>query len=146
MISAILLPGMKGFVSASSMFCFADMKDGLKEKPGIPDSKVDFGIPLAFAFYQPIVIMYVIFILYFVGASAMPVNASWLLSFFLSCFVTSIAAPPVSGGSVALLAILFSSLGVNDPMIAMAYPLFMFMDYPNTAFRVMTMMLEVAKD
>lgn len=143
---AVAAPGMKGFISSSSMFCLVDMTNGLQKDLGISESKVNIGIPLSFAFFQPIVVLYGVFILFFVGLSGTPVNAAWLVSFLLTCFVTSIAAPPVSGGTVTLLAILFSTLGVTGSAIAMAYPLFMLMSYLNAAFRVMTMMLEVAKD
>lgn len=145
-VNAVIMPGVKALVSASSMFCIADMEDGLRNNLKVAEDRIDLGIPLGFAFYQPITIMYAVFVLYFAEISAVPVNAVWMVSFLLSCFVTGIAAPPVSGGSVTLLAILFQSLGIADPAIAMAYPLFMLMDYPNTSFRVMTMMLEVAKD
>lgn len=140
----VLIPGLKGVASASSILCYYDMVDGLTNKLKIPESKVHFGIPLSVAFYQPVTILYAVLVLFFVSKTGMSVDAGWIFSFLLVTFVTSIAAVPVSGGSVSLLAILFSTLGVAGPMTAMAYPLFMLMDYPSTGFRVMTMMLQVA--
>lgn len=145
-LSIVAVPGLKGLVSASTIFCFSDMIEGSKDKLGIEEDKVNFGISLGLAFYQPIIIMNAVFVLYFVGTSGMTVNAVWMLTFLLSCFVISVATPPVSGSSVTLLAVLFTSLGITDPMIALAYPLFLLLDYVRTSFRVMTMMLEVAKD
>jgi len=71
---------------------------------------------------------------------------AWMISFFLITYVTSISTPPVTGGVVSLLAILFTTLSINDPMTAVAFPLIMLLDYPGTGFRVMAMMLNVAKE
>jgi len=144
-LKSLIMPGIKGFVSASSMFCFSDMTETLQKDLGVSKSTVSFGLPLGMAFYQPIIVLYGVFVLYFAGVGGIQIDLTWLLSYFLICFVISIAAPPVSGGSLSLLAILFAYFGISEGANAVAFPLFLLLDYPNTAFRVMMLIVKVAQ-
>jgi len=145
-VNAVMIPGVKGLVSGSSIFCYSDMEDGLRNKLHMPESTTGFGLPIGFAFYQPLGGLFGVIMLYYAGVSGLTVDAGWLVSYLLLCFITSMAAPPVSGSTISLLAVLFTSLGITDPGTALVFPLYMLLDYPQTSSRVMLLMLDLAKE
>lgn len=144
-LHAIAKPGLNGLVSASSMFCYTYMDSALKKDLKVPEKKVDIGIAMAIAFFHPQLTLTGLLLLYYAGESAVAINGFWMLSYFLICFIVVMATPPISGGVVALLAIMFSSLGIDEGLLALACPISMLLDYPGTSSRVMMIVMEIAR-
>lgn len=75
----------------------------------------------------------------------MVITPAWLLSFLLLGYIAAIAIPPVTGGVVAMLAFMFTSLGVDSGYLALGTSILMLLDYPNTGGRVALIILEIAR-
>ena len=141
-----ILPAvLKGTATCSSMFCYTDMEDILTEKLKTDKDFVNFSLPLGFTFFHPNLILLSSITMYFASISGQPLTLVWLLTLSILCYISCVAAPPVSGGLVALLAMVFTSIGVNDVYLGIASSLIMLLDYPNTGGRVALIMLEIMR-
>lgn len=136
---------LKAFISCSSMFVYTEMLDTLKKDLKTESGHADFSLPLGMAFFQPDLVLISGITLYFASISGVKIDISWLLSLILISYLYSVAAPPVSGGFVAIIAAMFEGLGVSQLYLGLASSLIMLLDYPNTAGRVAMLMLEIAK-
>lgn len=59
-----------------------------------------------------------------------------MISAILLCFVFSIAVPPVSGGAIAIMTMLFEAQGLGDEWLSMAFVSIMLLEYLTASFRV----------
>lgn len=144
-LSVVMPVALKAMAACSGMFVYSDMQTALTKEFNLDENYVRFSLPMGFAFFQPCLIMMVCLGLYFSVLSGIGISFSWLISMMLLCYFTSIAAPPVNGGMVALLMILFGSLGVSSAYQNIAASLIMLLDYPNTLGRISMMMLEIVR-
>ena len=145
LFSVIAKPGLQGFITTSAILCYPQIDEALKKQLKVPEKTADIALPLSLAFFHPSLIVFGAIVLYFACQSGVPMNWLWFFSYFLICFVTSIAIPPGSGGIAALLTMIFIALGVDETLIALAYPIVIVLDYPCTAARVMLTVLEIAR-
>ena len=141
-----MLPAvLKGTTACSSILCYTDMESILTEKLKTKEDFVNFSLPLGLAFFQVNMILLSSITMYFASISGQPLTLVWLLTLLLLCYISSIAAPPVSGGLVALIAMIFTAIGINDIYLGIASSLIMLLDYPNTGVRVTLIMLEIMR-
>ena len=136
---------IKGFATASSIMTYPDMEEALTKKLKVEPTYVNFALPLGCTFFQPSVILLSCVTLYFTSVSGLTIDPAWVISFLLFTFLSSIAVPPVTAGVVAMITLMFSSLGVSNIYLALASSLLMLMDFPNTAGKIAFVMLEIAR-
>lgn len=144
-VRAIMPVCTKAFITASSMLVYPDMMDALKNKLETDEGHAEFSLPLGLAFFAPGVILITGVTIYFAAVSGAQITVSWLCSLAVLCLLYSIAIPPVSGGVVAIVAIVFEGMNIDPLFLGIASSLTMLMDYPGTAFRVGLLMLENSK-
>ena len=145
LLRAILPPTVKGAVTGSSMMTYPDIEDTLKETLGIDPQFVDFSLPLGLTFFQTSIILFSSIPLYFASVSGVSIDLSWILSLLLLSFLSSFATPPVAGAFLAMLPLIFSSLGVSSAYLPLATSLMMLFDYPTTGLRIAMLILEIAR-
>ena len=136
---------IKGFATTSSIMAYPDMEYALTKEFKTDSDYVDFALPLGCTFFQPSVILLSCVTLYFTSVSGLAIDPAWIISFLLFSFLSSIAVPPVTAGVVAMVTLMFSSLGVSSIYLALASSLLMLMDFPNTAGKIAFVMLEIAR-
>ena len=145
LLRAILPPTVKGAVTGSSMMTYPDIEDTLKNTLGIDPQFVDFSLPLGLTFFQTSIILFSSIPLYFASVSGVSIDLSWVLSLLLLSFLSSFATPPVAGAFLAMLPLIFSSLGVDSAYLPLATSLMMLFDYPTTGLRIAMLILEIAR-
>lgn len=142
---AILPAVLKGFATCTSMFCYPEMDSILTEDLKVKKEYVNFSLPLGLTFFQVDMFILACITIYFASLSGQPITPVWLLTLFVLCYLSSIAAPPVNGGLVAILAMIFTALGINEIYLGVASSLILLLDYPNTGGRVALIMLEIMR-
>ncbi len=143
-LSGLAQPVLKGFTTGSSILTYPDVEQTLKKNYKTEPRFCRFSLPLAMTFYQPVILLGCVS-LYFAYLSGVVVTPAWLLSFLLLGYIAAVAIPPVTGGVVAMLAFMFTSLGVDSSYLALGTSILMLLDYPNTGGRVAMIILEIAR-
>ena len=70
-------------------------------------------------------------------------DLSWYVRMAILCFLYSMVAPPVPGGMLVCIGLLFAKLGVPAEAVAMAAAFNVVSDYVETCFRMGTIMVQV---
>ena len=137
--------GLKGFASGSTLIAYPDMDEALREKFKINPGFVNFSLPLGCTFFHPTIVLLASVTAYFASVSGITIDFGWIVSFLLLCFLSSVAIPPVSGGVISMLALMFSSCGIDSSFLPLATSLLMIIDYPGTGVRAMLIVLETVR-
>ncbi len=136
--------------TASSTAAFSTNITGCKKNLGIADRLADFGVPFGQVIYMPAsALFFGVFGFYMYNAYGLEVGFSTLVMLFLLCVILSIALPPIPGGSLIVVNILFLQLGIPDAGLALAVIFLTIYTFPATALNVCSLQLEllcVAKD
>ena len=82
--------------------------------------------------------------IYCASVSNISISVSWIVTAVLMIYLFSIAAPPVSGGYVALLSIIFSTLAIPARSLTMIAAIVVFLDYICTGLKVGILTLNIA--
>ena len=107
--------------TASSAAALSDVLKINENKLGISPKLNGFGVPFANLLIRSVVgSIFVITIYYMAEAYAVPVNIGWFVTAWIMCSVLSIAAPPVPGGSLVVMEMLLTQLGIPIEGIAVA--------------------------
>ena len=123
--------------TASSAAAYATNVRDAEEKLGIDKKLADFGIPIGQVLFMPgVVALLYVLSADFAQSYGIPITASWVFSAFITCLLVSFAIPPIPGGAMLGLTIVFTQLGI--PMEAMGIALAMnaITDFPRTACNV----------
>ena len=135
--------------SASSAAAFSTSLDICKKKYGIEESFTDFGIPFAQVIYKPsVAILYFSSGLFAAEAYGVPVSPSWFVAAFIMSIILSIATPPIPGGTLASISVLFAQLGLPSGGMAVVLALNIILDFfetPVDLFGGHTMLILTAK-
>ena len=141
----VAAPAMKGLTTGSTVTTYPDLEYTLTKNFRVDEKAVDFALPLGITFFQPTLVLLAGVTLYFAHLSGIQITPSWLLSFLLIGFFSGIAIPPVTGGVVAMLSLMFTTLGIDAGYLAFGSSLLMLIDYPNTGGRVALLALEIVR-
>ena len=123
--------------TASSSAAFAtNTKDAVK-KLGIHKQMVEFGIPLGQVLFMPdvLIVLFGMEIL-FAESCGIPITVPWLLTGFLSNILVAFAVPPIPGGMLMGLTVVFTQLGIPLEMMGIALAICSITDFPGTALNV----------
>ena len=93
------------------------------------------------------VIMYLGIALSIAKSYDMAANPAWLVIAFVASFILALATPPVMGGALVALSILFVQLGIPEEAIGVAASMNILLDFPATAvnmFFLQNILIELA--
>ena len=123
--------------TASSAAVFGTSVETCRERYGILDNLVNFGVPFGQVIFKPSVA-----ILYFTSAICaaeffgVSVSASWIVTALMISAILSVATPPVPGGATASFAILFSQLKIPMEALAITLAVSIILDFIETTVDV----------
>lgn len=122
-----------GITTASSAAAFATNLETCKKDYGIEESFTNFGIPFAQVIYKPAVgILYFTSALYAAEAYGVAVSTSWFVALFIMSVILSVATPPIPGGALASISVLFAQLGLPVEGLTVVLALNIILDFIET--------------
>ena len=134
--------------TASSAAAFSTNLHDTNVKFGIDKRLAEFGISLGQVLFMPG------FIALLFGLSAgfaesygIPITVPWVVSAFITCLLASFAIPPIPGGAMLGLTIVFTQLGIPMEAMGIALAVNAIIDFPCTACNLsgwQLIMIEVA--
>ena len=120
--------------TASSAAALSDVLQINEKKLGISPKLNGFGVPFANLLIRSVVgAIFVITIYYMAEVYAVPVNIGWFVTAWIMCSILSIAAPPVPGGSLVVMEMLLTQLGIPLEGIAVAGLITLITEFTCTA-------------
>jgi len=132
-IKKVLPTFIIGVTTASSAAAFSENLDTCINKLGIKKSFSNFGVPFNQVIFKPgASILYFLMAIFTAEVYSVPTSLSWFASAFLMCIILGIATPPVPGGTLASIAVLFAQLQLPETGIALALALNVILDFVGT--------------
>lgn len=137
LIKTIINPMIIGLSTASAVTAFNDMKKSLKDSLKVDSGYVSFALPMAISFFAVGATLEQLLIMLFVThMSGIGVSIAWIFSLLLLNFVFAIAAPPVSGGSIAVMTIMMQTQGIPENLYSTAFIAVTLLEYVSTSLRI----------
>lgn len=135
-ISAIFPNCAIAFATASTASVFEDCRHSLT-KLGMDENLVDFGLPLGFVVYMPGFLIWLVLF----GATGMetysiPITIDKIVILVIVSLMVSIASPPIPGGAITCMAMLFTQLGIPAELLAIASVTDFLQDSVSTSLHV----------
>ena len=123
--------------TASSAAAFSTNVRDANKKFGIDKKLVDFGIPIGQVLFMPgfIALLFTLSAGY-AKSYGIPTTLPWVFSAFLTCLLISFAIPPIPGGAMLGLTIVFTQLGIPMEVMGVALAVNAITDFPCTACNV----------
>ena len=122
-----------GLTTASSAAAFSENLNACINKYGIKKNFANFGVPFGQVIYKPTVsFLYFTMAIYTAEVFAVPTSVSWFVSAFFMSIILGIATPPIPGGTLASIAVLFAQLGLPTDGIALVMALNVVLDFIET--------------
>ena len=144
LLSALRPAMVLGLTTASSCAALSPMATGCTEDLGVDDEQTSFGIPLGTILCQPpTIIMLVVLMMHCMQSYGLGADVTWYVRMALMCFLYSMVSPPVPGGMIVCVGLLFARLGIPNDALAMATAFNIIIDYVLTGFRCGSIMLGV---
>lgn len=145
LLKKVLPPFMVAFTTASSMSAMPLSMKTCTEKLGVRESTVSFAYPLGTVIYMPASIAYFMVVaLTFASIYQVDVNLSWVLRAVFTVTMLVIAMPPVPGAGLLVYTVLFAQLGIPADALVLATAIDVVVDYCNTGFNVLLLILQIA--
>lgn len=136
--------------TASSAAVFGTSLETCRERYGIKDKIVNFGVPFGQVIYKPeVAFMFLSSALCSAEFYGIPVSASWIITALMVCAILAIATPPIPGGATASMAVLFTQLNIPPEALAATLAVAIIVDFFGTAtdiFGGQCMLILGAKD
>ena len=133
-----------GLSTASSAAALSLNMSTCEEKLGIDQRIVSFGVPLGQTLFKPGgMIRFVTIGFCFAELYDLPITINLAAVICLTCFLLSVSAPPVAGGSAVCFAILFEQLGIPGDAIGFALAMNVLMDFVLTAVNLYCLEVEL---
>ena len=118
------------FTTASSSAAFGTNISTCKERFGISDNLTNFGVPFGQIIFRPgTSVFYLSAALYMAESCQVPVSAAWMVTAVFMCILLGIATPPIAGGMLASLSVLFAQLSIPIDGIAVVVALSIILDF-----------------
>ncbi|MBR3385426.1 MAG: cation:dicarboxylase symporter family transporter [Atopobiaceae bacterium] len=135
---------MTAFSTASSSSSFGSMVAACRERFGVDEEQVSFGVPLGLVLCKcAIAIDFIVLVVFAASLYGIVADTSWYIRLCLTCLFYAVAAPPVPGGTIACYGLLLATMGVPMEALAVLVAIDMVLDYPTTAIDVGSIMLSV---
>ena len=120
--------------TASSAAAFATNTRDSNRKLGIDKQLVNFGIPIGQVLFKPgFYTMLFGMSIGFAESYGMSITLPWLVIAFITNLLVSFALPPVPGGAIMGLTIVFTQLGIPMEVMGVAIAVNAIVDFPATA-------------
>ena len=141
----VLRPAMiLGLTTASTCAALNKMVSGCTGELGVDEDQTSFGIPMGMILCKPdTIIMLVVLILHSMKTFGLGADITWYTLMGLMCFLYSMVTPPVPGGMIAIIGLLFGKLGIPNEALASATAFSIIIDYVLTAIKSGCIMLTV---
>ncbi len=144
LLSALRPAMILGLTTASSCAALSQMVSGCNEDLDVDEEQTLFGIPLGTILCQPpTIIMLVVLMMHCMQSYGLGADVTWYVRMALMCFLYSMVSPPVPGGMIVCIGLLFARLGIPNDALAMATAFNIIIDYVLTSFRCGNIMLGV---
>ena len=115
-----------------------------KEKFGIDEKMVDFGLPLGIVIYMPCGAAFLGLATWsLANISGTPIAIAEVIKICLISIIVAIAAPPIPGSACAVMPIIFSSCGIPDAVFPLAIIMATFIGYLLPAINGYCLQLEL---
>jgi len=132
------------FSTSSSAAAFPYAMEICEKKFGVDKSLCSFGLPLGMVIFMPGSVFHsIVAALFFTAEFEMSVSPAWLISLWLIGTLLLIAAPPVPGGGIAVLTMLYTKMGLPIDALAVALSIDFIFDIISTATNMYTLQLEL---
>ena len=123
--------------TASSAAAFSTNISDANKKFGIDKKLVEFGIPIGQVLFMPgFVALLFVLSAGFANSYGIPVTMPWVVSAFITCILVSFAIPPIPGGAMLGLTIVFTQLGIPMEVMGVALAVNAITDFPCTACNI----------
>lgn len=123
--------------TASSTASFGTIMDTCEHKLGIDPKLSKFGVPLGMVLFAPLLTLgFAAMGLFMLAECGIQPTLASVGALVVLSLLLAVAAPPVSGGTLACFTILFAQLGIPAEQIAVAIALSTIYDYLATAANV----------
>ena len=98
---------------------------------------INFGVPLGQVVFMPAAATELfVMSFYMLSKYGMPITLVSVITIWFSGSILAIAEPPVPGGMVAIISVIFLQLGLPEEAIALATTVLLFTDYFSTASNI----------
>ena len=119
--------------TASSAAAFSTSLDTCKKRYGIDESFTDFGVPFAQVIYKPsVALLYFSSAVFAAETYGVYVSVSWFAAAIIMSIILSVATPPIPGGALASISVLFAQLGLPSGGLAVVLALNIILDFIET--------------
>ncbi len=130
--------------TASSSAAFSANVECCEKKLNIDERIVKFGIPFGQVLFKPGgIVVFVFLCLYMAKEYAVPITPGWLIIMMFIASILVIAGPPVPGGTLSCIVVLFTQLGIPISCMANCAIILMFTDYMLTACDIACLQYEL---
>ena len=144
LLKKVLPSFMVAFTTASSMSAMPLSMKTCTEQLGVRKSTVSFAYPLGTVIYMPASIAsFTVVALTFASICQVEVNLSWVLRAIFTVTMLVIAMPPIPGAGLLVYTVLFAQLGIPSEAMVLATAIDVAVDYCNTGFNVLFLILQV---
>lgn len=131
-------------MAGSSTVILPELIDNLCSKLSINKSLARFASSTGMVFFPPDAVVVLTSATFFCASvGEVKTDISWMLLAVIMCYLFSISAPPVVGGYAAILAIMFTSLGISQTLLGIVIPAIVFLDYFCTGVKVGIIQLDI---
>ena len=123
--------------TASSVAAFANNTNDATKKLGINKKLTEFAIPLGQVLFMPDILITLFGMeVTFAESCGITITVPWLIIAAITNLLVAFAVPPVPGGMVMALTVVFTQLGIPMEMMAIALAFNTITDFPGTGINV----------
>jgi len=120
--------------TASSAAAFSVNVETCEKRLGIDHELVKFGVPLGQVVYMPLAAIEFLSISMILAREfSVTMTPFWIVTAVFVCGILAIATPPIPGGALSILTVLFLQLGIPAEALAVAISIDLITDYIVTA-------------
>ena len=128
---------MIGLTTASSATAFGTIIDTNSKKLGIPDELNKFGVPIgSIICCSTMSASFIAIIYYLTEYSGITVDVGWFLTAWFIVTLMTFAMPPVSGGTLVCLGVMFAQFGLPASTLGLAGILAILCDFFATSSKI----------
>lgn len=133
-----------GLATASSTAAFGTVMDINVKKLGIPEDLNNFGVPIGNILCCSTSAAGFITIIYsLVEYNGIKVDIAWFITAWIVITLISFATPPVSGGTLVVLTVMFAHFGLPNSLLGIAGTLSLIADFFMTSSKVNIIQMEL---
>ncbi|GEM_PF-4609488 len=140
-----LMPGcFITLTTASSAAALTTCKENCINGFNVDKKFVGFALPLGQSLYNlNYSILYFCLLMGMTEIYNYSVSPIWIVSAVIVCILTGMATPPVPGGAMSCIAMLFTQMGIPGDAMAMAMPIAMILDFPTGGIKMFAIQSEI---